>query len=493
MLFAFLMPRMCRPKQPEKMVARDMSDGATNRGRVDRRQTAVLAAVAMPAYIALGVLSTAQTVVSVAIVVGVAFLIAVWRRPTCSIAALAIFPLLLGSDLGGGLVIRVAAAIAVSLALLRLWQRRRRSKGLSWLTLFAGAALAVQALGALRQTSAGYTQAVLAGVGLSLLGLALGIEIGKIASRGDKAHFRVLGWAILTCLAVTSITAIPSQLTALEAVKRSSTYIPRGSGLLDTPGGPNILGVLLMALLLLSLGMVQRVGRNSGLRHTLIRLLGTGALFFTYSRRAWSGFLVGGMFFLTQSRSMRARQVIILALATLGLVATLMTSAVVSADLEERFETIDYGVTARATEYDRLSDLSALEWVVGKGPGSNLTYDAGAGADAALHSSYLVLIVDFGLLGLLPVICATLLAGIKAGRSRYQTPLLSAGACVLAIAIASLFGEMIVYGVVGPLFWFAIGVLAPKAVKESPRLAISPEGWAHVAPSARVTIAQRNA
>ena len=415
-----------------------------------------------------GLIVTGPVLVPALLVVGGIALALVWGRPMWSFAALALFPLALGEESSGRLAVRVAAASLALLALVRLRVQIRGTRSKSSLLVPAcWAAFAAQAIGALRPIESGYSQAVLAAVGLSALGFLLGTAVHKrIVSSNSSSRF---GNIVMMTLLVASVTALPSQLEALGEVARSSVYIPRGSGLLDTPGGPNILGGLLVGLLLLSLGVVPRIRPVHPWAYSCVGLVSTIVIFLSYSRRAWSGLLLGGAFFLTQAVTMRRRQAILIVVAAATVVGALTTSTVISTDLKERFDTIDYGVNARTSEYERLTELPLGQWVVGKGPGSSISYDPTTQSNAALHSSYLVLIVDYGLLGFIPFTLAILLAIRQSVRNRERLHCVAAGACVIALATASVFGEMLVYGVLGPLFWFAIGILAASNSRKSAR------------------------
>jgi hypothetical protein len=428
---------------------------------LQRWKTPVKPRVLLPIVIlsgTLGYLTTGPAFLPVMLVLGGLGLALTWSRPMWSFSVLALFPLALGAAPTDRLAVRVGAAVLVLLALIRLRvQVNATGSARSALVPACWAAFAVQVVGAIRPAESGYSQAVLAAVCLSALGFLLGTAVhGRIVS-SNSSRF---GPIVFVSLVFVSVTALPSQLEALGQVTRSSVYIPRGSGLLDTPGGPNILGSLLVALQLLGMGVIPRNRGAHRWMYGCAGLVSSLAIFLSYSRRAWCGLLVGGAYFLTHAVTMRRRQVVFVVLAAAAVVGVLTTSTVISADLRERFDTIDYGVTARTSEYEHLADLPLSQWAVGEGPGSSITFDPTSGVNAALHSSYLVLVVDYGLLGFLPFALAIALAVRQSVRDREQVHCVAAGACIIALAIASLFGEMIVYGVLGPLMWFAIGILA---------------------------------
>lgn len=397
---------------------------------------------------------TAMTVAGIAVAV---LSWATWSRPVLAVLWVGAMPI------ATVVAETVALDVRIPLVLVALLGLARR--GFAPITAYSPAVLfgvfgfiALQFLQGILQYDGAYgrvaVQLAIAHAAIFLLGASL----YRHSSSCDLAA------AFLALLLVFVFTSLPSQVAALGDAYRHAEYIPRGSGALAAPGGPNLVGTLAGTFLIASLHPRLRFQSLGTVSVRTTQLAGVVVLFLSYSRRAWVGVVVAVVFLAVAGANKHRLRVGGAALAAaFGLALLTVASPVIGRDLAQRLSTYEYGVTVRQVELDVLSGVSAQELLIGRGPGASIQYDYASDAMVAIHNSYVAAFVDYGAISLLLLMLASGFAVLH-GSSRWgPRSWFAPRAALLLILITGIAGEMFLYSSSSSVFWLLLGLSSARS------------------------------
>lgn len=178
-----------------------------------------------------------------------------------------------------------------------------------------------------------------------------------------------------------------------------------------TFGSPNALGIYLATVFVLGIILILK---TSDIRHRLVLLLGQviifAALFFSFSRGAYLGLLVGVLVLAWKNKK---NIVFLQQLATYALVAlvfffSFQNLLFARANLDNRLES--KSISERLTQWQDFQVIFSQHQIFGVGPGNYpvalraIHAEASANYFSPVHSIYLLFVGQFGLAGMLAVI-----------------------------------------------------------------------------------------
>lgn len=230
--------------------------------------------------------------------------------------------------------------------------------------------------------------------------------------------------SLLAAMQVSAGATFASSLLGVAAHKASvagtAVIEYAGNRYLRAYGGqphPNIFGGLTLVGLLL-FGWILKNKKTLGVRKNIIQfsLVVTGALFFTFSRAAWIGFVIWLVALWRKRTQLRESQItqfkwMLGAFGVLLLIffPMVLSRASPSTAIEQR------SITERGTDIARWKTVAREHWMVGTGVGAYTAAlgDAGEDRRVPVHSVPLLAFAEIGLIGGILMILALWAARIR--------------------------------------------------------------------------------
>lgn len=264
-----------------------------------------------------------------------------------------------------------------------------------------------------------------------LLGVALLVGLGVLlhyrpALRIPFVASFIISIVLQSLLAATQVftgATFASTLIGVAAHKavESGTAVVQYAGqrYIRAYGGephPNIFGGLALIGIVL-FGWLLKYKRTLGVRKNIIQyaLLATGALFFSFSRTAWIGFVIWAILLIRERKSVRESLLVLVRWSVIAFVALcviffpiVMTRTSTSTPLEAR------SIAERTTDVARWGVVERTHWFFGTGVGAyTATLDLTGDRRVPVHSVPLLALAEFGFFGIFFVIVAMVALKIR--------------------------------------------------------------------------------